>query len=56
MGDPGVNGRLVIRWIFRMWNVGVWTGSIRPRIATDGLNFECNNEPSGSIKCGDILD
>jgi hypothetical protein len=25
--DPGVDGRILLRWIFRMWDVGVWTGS-----------------------------
>ena len=27
LGDPGVEGRIVLRWIFRKWDVGVWTGS-----------------------------
>jgi hypothetical protein len=25
-GDPGVDGRIMLRWIFRKWHVGVWTG------------------------------
>jgi hypothetical protein len=25
-GDPGVDGRILLRWIFRKWYVGVWTG------------------------------
>jgi hypothetical protein len=25
-GDPGIEGRIIIRWIFRKWDVGVWTG------------------------------
>jgi len=25
--DPGVDGRIIIRWVFRKWDVGVWTGS-----------------------------
>ena len=24
--DPGVNGRILLRWIFRKWDVGAWTG------------------------------
>ena len=26
-GEPGVDGRIILRWIFRKWDVGVWTGS-----------------------------
>jgi hypothetical protein len=26
MGDPGVDGRIILRQIFRKWDVGVWTG------------------------------
>jgi len=26
VGDPGVDGK-ILRWIFRKWDVGVWTGS-----------------------------
>jgi hypothetical protein len=57
LGDPGVDGRIMLIWIFRKWNVGVWTGSIWLRIGTDGgaLN-ECDNEPSGSIKYEEFLD
>jgi hypothetical protein len=25
-GDPGVGRRIILRWIYRMWDVGVWTG------------------------------
>jgi hypothetical protein len=25
--DPGVDGRIILRWIFRKWAVGVGTGS-----------------------------
>jgi hypothetical protein len=34
--DPGVNGRIILRWIFRNWDVMAWTGSIWLRIRTDG--------------------
>jgi hypothetical protein len=30
--DPGVDGMIILRWIFRKWNVGAWTGSSSLRI------------------------
>jgi len=39
-----------------MRNVEEWTGWIWLRIGTDGYSFYCCNEPSGSIKCGEIPD
>jgi hypothetical protein len=38
-----------VRW-------ATWTGLIWHRIGTGGGHFECGNEPSGSIKCGEFLD
>ena len=26
LGRSGVDGRIILRWIFRKWDVGVWTG------------------------------
>jgi len=26
LGDPGVDGRIILIWIFRKWDVEVWTG------------------------------
>jgi hypothetical protein len=23
---PGVDGKIILRWIFRKWKVGLWTG------------------------------
>jgi len=34
LGDQGVNGRIILRRIFRKWNVGVWAGSNWFRIGT----------------------
>jgi len=56
LGGPGVNGRIILGWIFRKWDVGVWTGSSWLRIGTGGGTCECGNEPSGSIKCREFLD
>jgi hypothetical protein len=27
LGDPGFDGKIILRWIFRKWDLGVWTGS-----------------------------
>jgi hypothetical protein len=35
-GDPGVEGRIILRWIFRKLNVGVWTGLSWLRVETGG--------------------
>jgi hypothetical protein len=34
LGDPDVEGRILLRWIFRKWDVGLWTGSSWLRIGT----------------------
>jgi len=36
LGDIGVDGRIVLRWIFRKRDVRVWTGSSWLRIGTGG--------------------
>jgi len=36
LGDPDVDGRIILIWIFRKWNVGVWTLSSWLRIGTGG--------------------
>jgi len=30
------DGRIILRWIFRKWNMGAWIGSSWFRIGTDG--------------------
>jgi hypothetical protein len=38
MKDPGVDGRILLKWIFVKWDSAVWTGFIWLRIWTvDGL-------------------
>jgi hypothetical protein len=33
-GDPGVDGKIILRWIFIKWDVGVWAGLGWLRIET----------------------
>jgi hypothetical protein len=35
-GDAGVDGKIILRWIFRKWDVGLWTELVWPRIETGG--------------------
>ena len=53
---PGVGGRIILRWIFRKWDVGHGRdrcGSGQGQVAS---TCEYGNEPSGSIKCWEFLD
>jgi len=34
--DPVVDGRIILRWIFRKWDVGTCTGSSWLRVRTGG--------------------
>jgi len=34
--EPGVDGRIILKWIFKRWVVGAWTGSSWLRIGTGG--------------------
>ena len=34
--NPSVDRMIILRWIFRNWDVGVWTGSSWLKIGTGG--------------------
>ena len=34
--NPAIDGKIILRWIFRMCAVGVWNGSSWLRIETGG--------------------
>jgi hypothetical protein len=55
LGDPDVDGRIILKWIFKKWD-GAWTGLSWLRIGTGGGSCKCGNETSGSIKCREFPD
>ena len=57
LGDPGVDGRKILRWIFRKWDVGGmdWIELAQDRNRWWAL-VNGVNEHSSSIKCGVFLD
>jgi hypothetical protein len=36
LGDPGLDGRIILSWIFRKWDVRAWAGSSWLMIRTVG--------------------
>ena len=36
LGNPSVDERIILKWVFRKWDVGAWTGSSWLRIGTGG--------------------
>ena len=36
LGDPSIDGRIILRWISRKWDVVQWTGSICLRAGAGG--------------------
>ena len=54
-GDPDVDGRIILRWIFRKWEGVVGTGWSWLRIGTGGGHLWVREEHSGSKNTGNLL-
>ena len=39
LGERGIDGRIILRCIFRKWDVGAWTGLSWLRIGTVGRHL-----------------
>jgi hypothetical protein len=37
--DPGVDGKAILRWVFRKWDGKAWSGLIWLGIGTDGRHL-----------------
>ena len=55
-GHLVVDGWIILGWISRRWDVGIYTELGWPGIGQVADACECSNEPSGSVKCGEFLD
>jgi hypothetical protein len=39
LGDPCIDERIILRWVFRKWDVGVSTGTGWLRLGTGGRHW-----------------
>ena len=53
-GKPRRDGKIILRWVFRKWDLGQDRSDSGQGQVAD--TCECGNELSGSTKCGDFLD
>jgi hypothetical protein len=54
--DPDSDGRIILIWIFRKWDVGAGLDRAGRGYGQVVGTCECVNEHLGSIKCGEFLD
>jgi hypothetical protein len=47
--DLGVDGRIILNWVFEEWD-GAWPGSSWLRIGTGEGSFERGNKPAVPVK------
>jgi hypothetical protein len=54
--DPGVDGRIILRWVFRKWDWGYGPDRSGPGYGQAAGFCECGNEHSVAKKCSEFLD
>jgi hypothetical protein len=52
----GVDGRIILKLIFKRWNGKTWTGCKGLRIGQMAGFSRWDNKPSGCIKCRNFFD
>ena len=43
LGDPDVDGMIILRWIFRKWDVEVWTRPVMGKLFKEGAKGKEKN-------------
>lgn len=57
MGDIGLDGVIILQWMLNRMERGVCgLGSSESRTGPVTGSYECDNVPSGFIKCRELLD
>jgi hypothetical protein len=50
LGDLGIDGRIIMKWMFKTWDGEIWILLVWLRIGTFGGLCESGNKSSGFIK------
>jgi hypothetical protein len=56
LDDLGVDGRIILTWIFKWWDGEAWAEFVRLRKGKVVGTCECSKKPMGSVKCREFLD
>ena len=54
--DSGVDGKVILKWVFEKWDGGHRLGRSGTGYGRVADCCECGDEPSCSIKCGEFLE
>jgi hypothetical protein len=54
--DPGVQGRIILKWAFEKWDGGHGLDQRGSKQGQVTSSCECGNDSSDYIKCGEFLE